>query len=408
MNGVPFHACVAARGRPGPPIPLVRPAERRRERNRMSACRPLAPLVALLLLAFSAGLGGALAQNAAPLRVGAPERPPFAMQGSDGTWQGIAIDLWRMIAEDHGIAYEIVRVPMQQGLMALEAGRLDMMLAVNATPASEAAIELTPAFYISTLAVASRREVILWHVARNLFSMEFLQVVVSLSLLLLGVGALVWLVERKRNGQQFHRRPLLGLGDGFWWAGVTLTTIGYGDKTPKSALGRGIAMIWMLIGLGVSAALTAAVVSATNIEGNTGLRVPADLVHRRVGAVTGSSATPYLYNQGVAVEEYASLTEAFTALEEERVDAVADGYAAIRTAAAAFGGRVVISTTRRDPQYVAIGMRNPADQAERDRVDAMRSAVLAQITSDGWWRLVTRYLPVEEGNPDGFYGVVLY
>ena len=42
---------------------------------------------------------------------------------------------------------------------------------------------------------------------------------------------------------------------------MTLTTIGYGDKSPKTLLGRVVAMLWMLTGLAVSAALTAAVVT---------------------------------------------------------------------------------------------------------------------------------------------------
>ncbi len=329
------------------------------------------------------------------LRVGAPERPPFATQASDGSWQGIAVDLWRMIADDHDFTYEIVRVPQGQLVPALAAGRLDIALALNATAGSEEVIDLTAPLYTSTLAVASRREVVLWHVARNLLSMEFLQVMVSLSLLLLAVGAVVWLLERKQNSKEFHRRPLLGLGDGFWWAGVTLTTIGYGDKAPKTMWGRAVAMVWMLIGLAVSAALTAALVSATNIEGSTGLRVPTDLVDRRVGAVEGSAAASYLYAQALAVEEFASLTQAFDALADERIDAVADGYAAIRVASTGLGDRVVISTSPRDPQYITIGMRHAQTPLEAERVELLRAAVLRHIAGDGWWRLVERYLPPE-------------
>jgi len=358
----------------------------------------------LLVLLVAPGLPAA-AQDAAAgaeparLRVGAPERPPYAMQAIDGSWQGIAIDLWRMIAEEHDLAYDFVRVPRGRMLAAIEGGRLDVALAVDATPRSEAAAELTPAFYVSTLTVASRREVIWWHVLSNVLSIEFLQVMGSLSVLLLVVGALVWLVERRANAAQFHKRPLLGLGDGFWWAGVTLTTIGYGDKTPKSLAGRAIAMVWMVIGLAVSAALTASVVSATNIEGATGLRIPTDLVDRRVGAVAGSSAAGYLYGQSIAVEEFASLTEAFAALAERRVDAVADGYAAIRFGTASASSSLVISTSPRDPQYVTMAVRKPETPREVGRLEILRASVLGHITSDGWWRLVTRYLPPLEQNP---------
>ena len=339
------------------------------------------------------GWSAAAGEPRTHLRVGAAERPPFATQSGDGGWQGIAVDLWRMVAEDLDLTYQIVRVPRHQLPEALAAGRLDVALAINATPAIESIVDVTTPMYISTLAVASRREVILWHVISNVLSVEFLQVMVSLSVLLLAVGAIVWFLERKQNSREFHHRPLLGLGDGFWWAGVTLTTIGYGDKAPKTLLGRAVAMVWMLIGLAVSAALTAAVVSATNVEGNTGLRIPQDLVDRRVGAVTNSSAARYLYAESIAVQEYPSLTQAMVALANEQIDAVADGYGAIRIATAGMGDSIVISTSPRDPQYISIGVRHPTNTREFERVEALRAAVLRRITGDGWWRLVERYLP---------------
>jgi voltage-gated potassium channel len=49
--------------------------------------------------------------------------------------------------------------------------------------------------------------------------------------------------------------------DGMWWAVVTVTTVGYGDITPKSVEGRIIAMVVMLFGIGFLSVLTATVAS---------------------------------------------------------------------------------------------------------------------------------------------------
>jgi voltage-gated potassium channel len=46
-------------------------------------------------------------------------------------------------------------------------------------------------------------------------------------------------------------------GDGIWWAWVTLTSVGYGDVVPVSALGRILAVVVMVAGMGFSALLTA-------------------------------------------------------------------------------------------------------------------------------------------------------
>ena len=45
--------------------------------------------------------------------------------------------------------------------------------------------------------------------------------------------------------------------DALWWAFSTVTTVGYGDITPDTFLGRIIAIILMLIGTGIFAAYIA-------------------------------------------------------------------------------------------------------------------------------------------------------
>jgi voltage-gated potassium channel len=49
--------------------------------------------------------------------------------------------------------------------------------------------------------------------------------------------------------------------DGVWWAVVTVTTVGYGDKVPHSVGGRIVAMVLMFVGIGFLAVLTATVAS---------------------------------------------------------------------------------------------------------------------------------------------------
>jgi voltage-gated potassium channel len=48
------------------------------------------------------------------------------------------------------------------------------------------------------------------------------------------------------------------LGDGVWWAVATMSTVGYGDLAPKTAIGRIVGACLMLIGIGFFALVTGA------------------------------------------------------------------------------------------------------------------------------------------------------
>lgn len=58
-----------------------------------------------------------------------------------------------------------------------------------------------------------------------------------------------------------------GYGDSLWWAIVTATTVGYGDISPHTVLGRIAAVVLMFNGIGLISALTSAITSY--LAGNT-------------------------------------------------------------------------------------------------------------------------------------------
>ena len=73
-------------------------------------------------------------------------------------------------------------------------------------------------------------------------------------LLLAFLGAvLMWLIDEK-NFSSF--------GLAAWWALQTVTTVGYGDVTPKHASGRLVAVFVMLEGIAFLAIITAAITSS--------------------------------------------------------------------------------------------------------------------------------------------------
>ena len=73
--------------------------------------------------------------------------------------------------------------------------------------------------------------------------------------LLLGAW-LVLLFEEHAKGSNIHDYP-----DALWWAIVTVTTVGYGDRYPVTEGGRVVAAVLMLVGIGLIGVLTATVAS---------------------------------------------------------------------------------------------------------------------------------------------------
>jgi voltage-gated potassium channel len=59
----------------------------------------------------------------------------------------------------------------------------------------------------------------------------------------------------------FDSHDFPSVWDGFWWAIVTVTTVGYGDLYPTTVVGRLIGVFVMLVGVGFVSVLTATIVS---------------------------------------------------------------------------------------------------------------------------------------------------
>jgi voltage-gated potassium channel len=68
-------------------------------------------------------------------------------------------------------------------------------------------------------------------------------------LLVVIIGALMYVIEGEANGFTSIPRSI-------YWAIVTLTTVGYGDLSPKTSFGQIVASIVMIIGYGIIAVPT--------------------------------------------------------------------------------------------------------------------------------------------------------
>jgi voltage-gated potassium channel len=78
-------------------------------------------------------------------------------------------------------------------------------------------------------------------------------------------GITIYLVEGRANPD------LTSMGDGVWWALVTVTTVGFGDITPVTTLGRIVGAVMMVGGM-FTLALFAGIVGSSLVSGMLSIR----------------------------------------------------------------------------------------------------------------------------------------
>jgi voltage-gated potassium channel len=81
-------------------------------------------------------------------------------------------------------------------------------------------------------------------------------VLLAVVLIVFACAGLALSFEIHTPGSNIHH-----FSDALWWAISTVTTVGYGDRFPVTAGGRGVAVVLMLVGIGLIGVLTATVAS---------------------------------------------------------------------------------------------------------------------------------------------------
>ena len=103
---------------------------------------------------------------------------------------------------------------------------------------------------VSRLGARGQRRIVRDFLSRRAEAALYLIVVLSLLVVTIG-SCLVVIVEQSAPGSNIRTG-----GDAFWWAFVTIATVGYGDRFPVTATGRLVAMLTMAVGIGIFGVLT--------------------------------------------------------------------------------------------------------------------------------------------------------
>jgi len=252
-------------------------------------------LFTLIISLYSLSTTAQITQDT--LLVGYTTAPPFIIKEGK-LLEGINIWLWKQTATSLNLNYKLV--PMEFGAMldALKKGEIDVSInPLTVTSERSKAFEFTYSYYAAHSTIAISEATTLEKFTgflKNFFNQDFLKGLFVLTVIIFGFGLLGWYFERKENPEHFRDHGK-GIWDGVWWSAVTLTTVGYGDKVPKTRMGKISAMILMFGGLLFISGLTASIASSLTV--NQLSNSPDGFLsfkERKVGTITNSGAMEYL------------------------------------------------------------------------------------------------------------------
>ncbi|MGD1804804.1 transporter substrate-binding domain-containing protein [Dapis sp. BLCC M126] len=270
-----------------------------------------------------------LPAHAEKLRVGVAGSPPFVIQ--DNSFKGISVDIWQELALLEKLEYEFIpQDSVASSIDSITKGELDIIIGPISITSARLELEkvaFTQPYFIANigLLITAERPTI-WSRVRPFFGLAFISSVGLLIVLLFIVGNLLWLAERRRNTEQFPKDYWHGVGNGMWFAVVTLTTVGYGDRTPITKAGRIIAGVWMVVTMVTVSSLTAGIATTLTLSLSNQrvveFRSPEDIKDARISVVKGSTGERWAEYYGARISQTQTLIDAINLLKLDEVDAV--------------------------------------------------------------------------------------
>lgn len=348
--------------------------------------RTLTLLIFLLTLNFS----GVYATNNDTLLIAIKQSPPFIYTSENGELTGLCIDIWKKVSDSLNQAYRFQELDLPDLLQAIENKSVDLSIVpLTVTPERVRKFYFSQPFFITTLAIATNKaeDDKIFSFISNFFSIDFFKVIGLLFFIILIFGFLVWLFERRHNQNQF-RKGFRGLFDGLWWASVTMTTVGYGDKSPMSFWGRLFSVIWMFTAVIIISSFTATISSTLTVNKmKGGIESLSDLYKVKVGSVERSSSAFYLNDNRVKFEPFSTVEAGLSALKSKKIKAFVYDHAILDfyLAQPEFEGFLVSFPINSNKEYFSFAA------GENEIIHKINPFLVDVIESNDWNKMLSKY-----------------
>ena len=326
------------------------------------------------------------------LMVGTREAPPFSMKDNDGRWIGISIDLWRQIATELNLTYKFLELDQYNLLEGLTNGSLDVVVEnLTITPERLDSFDFTYPFYTTGLGIAVpfKEKNFFLSLIKQLFSFTVLKILIITVSALLIVGIAVWLFERKRNPEHFGGNTIKGIGSGFWFSAVTMATVGYGDKHPKTIGGRIVSLIWMFTAVILVSLFTATITSILTVRQlETSVHSLEDLKKELVGTMPHTTSESFLKHNLISFKDYTTVEEGLEAVNQGEIKAfVYDAPELQYIIKQKFQGKLEVLPNTYSQENYGIALVNNSPLRK-----SMNQVLLQTIRSQEWQETLSHYL----------------
>ena len=323
------------------------------------------------------------------LTIATKQSEPFSML-EGGQWRGLSIELWERVAAELDLKFTYEEMTVEEMLEAVKNNEVDAAVAaLTVTVARKREMEFAHPIESAGLAIATRvSDSGVLGVLKRFLSWDFLSVILGLLALIGAVGVLLWAFERRKNPEEFGGQVASGVGAGMWWSAVTMTTVGYGDKSPRSFGGRLVALVWMFASILIISTFTAAIASSLTVSHLEGtISGPQDLPGARIGTVGSTTSAGWLDKKLYRYRTFDTVRDAMVALEEGELDAVVYDAPILRYLAthAVEGVQVLPHILVREDYAFAFPKGSPI-------LEEVSLKLLEQLTSEEWGRLKQKYL----------------
>jgi ABC-type amino acid transport substrate-binding protein len=315
------------------------------------------------------------------------------MKTPDGRWEGFSAELWQAVAQYLNVAFEYREFSRLEDLIgALEKQEIDLFPSLPVGDRFESIMDFSQSYLKSGLSIAipaEGTEYVWLRIFEGIFSRHILKAIGLLLLLSIIAGIVVWLLERRKNDEMFGDGTAGGIGHGIWWAIVTMTTVGYGDKAPKTAGGRIVALVWMLFSIIFVASFTANITTSLTINELKG-RVHGlkDLYNAKVGSISQSEGFDFLTRQGIAAIPFEGIADGLAAVAGRKIDAFVLNEQVLKYQVKKdFPGRVLVLPGIYDEYFVSIAL--PQSSSLRKQIN---KALLNLMKTKNWAELCNRYI----------------